>query len=155
MKFSKIEEIEGWVLARELAKAIWIASQVGTFSKDYRLKDQINAAAGSSMDNIAEGFGRGGNREFIQFLAIARGSAQEVKSQIIRAFDRNDLTQEEYLALFRQAEKVIFKIHRLILSLQNTSFKGAKYQHRDQPPSHNLEDVLYPYGHSFLLQEEE
>lgn len=77
--FKKIEEIEAWNKARGVAKLIWEVSSEGTFAKDFSLKDQINRAAGSVMDNIAEGFGRGGNKEFSSFLSIARGSAQEVK----------------------------------------------------------------------------
>ena len=145
MKFRKIEEIEAWQLAREQARNIWRASQTGTFSKDFRLKDQINAAAGSVMDNIAEGFGRGGTREFIQFLAIARGSAQEVKSQIVRALDREHLTPEEYSKLFRQSEKVIYKVNKLLLALQNSPYRGSKYQHRRGGPEEKLEDVFSIY----------
>ncbi|MBX2927842.1 MAG: four helix bundle protein [Saprospiraceae bacterium] len=79
--FKKIEDIEAWNKARALAKQVWEVSNQGSFVRDFSLKDQINRAAGSVMDNIAEGFGRGGNKEFSNFLSIARGSAQEVKSQ--------------------------------------------------------------------------
>ena len=153
MAYRKIEDIEAWRLARELAREIWNASQRGTFNKDFRLKDQINAAAGSTMDNIAEGFGRGGNREFVQFLAIARGSAQEVKSQLIRAHDRQHLNEEQFQQLFRQSEKVIYQVHHQLLQVQNAKHKGAKYKSPGSSPSPNLEDVLYPYGAIYATED--
>jgi four helix bundle protein len=153
MKFRKIEDIEAWQLARVQARDIWVLSQQGTFSKDFRLKDQINAAAGSVMDNIAEGFGRGGTREFIQFLAIARGSAQEVKSQLVRAHDRQHLTTEQYGPLFRKSEKVVYQVHHLLLQLQSASYKGPKYKRNGDPPPQNLEDILYPYGSIYPSEE--
>lgn len=79
------EEIEAWQTARSLSKEIFGLTNFGSFSKDYGLRDQINRATGSIMDNIAEGFERGGSKEFIQFLAIAKGSAGEVRSQLHRA----------------------------------------------------------------------
>ncbi|MEN0051892.1 MAG: four helix bundle protein, partial [Bacteroidota bacterium] len=79
--FKRFEEIEAWRLARELENKIWKCSNDGTFGKDYGLKNQINRSTGSVMDNIAEGFGRGGNKEFIQFLCISRASNDEVRSQ--------------------------------------------------------------------------
>jgi four helix bundle protein len=67
------EDIEAWRKARMLSRAIFELTLVGTFSQDYSLRDQINRSSGSIMDNIAEGFERGGTREFIQFLSIAKG----------------------------------------------------------------------------------
>jgi len=77
MKIENFEDIEAWKEARILVKDVY-----GVFGKirDFSFRDQIQRAAVSSMTNIAEGFDRGSNREFIQFLVIARGSALEVKS---------------------------------------------------------------------------
>ena len=86
--FSSFEEIEAWKLSRVLANKIYKVSMDGSFSRDYKLKDQINGSSGSVMDNIAEGFERDGTREFIQFLAIAKGSIGETRSQLYRALDR-------------------------------------------------------------------
>ena len=81
-------ELEIWKLAFEFNGKIFSITQTGLLSKDYALKDQMNRCAGSITDNIAEGFGRGGRMEFIQFLSIARGSTSEVQSQIIRCLQR-------------------------------------------------------------------
>ena len=63
----RFEDLEAWKKARELAKEVWKLSNQGSFAKDYKLKDQINSACGSTMDNIAEGFGRAGRAEFVNF----------------------------------------------------------------------------------------
>ena len=86
-KIERFEDIESWQLARELTVGIYRATNVAEFARDFGLKDQIRRAAVSIMSNIAEGFGRGGNAELIQFLAIARGSAAEVQAQLYVALD--------------------------------------------------------------------
>lgn len=101
-KINTFEDLEVWKKARELSKAIYEFTQNGSFSKDYSLKDQINKTTGSIMDNIAEGFDRGGNREFIQFLSIAKGSAAEVRSQLYRALDRNHINPSEFESLIEK-----------------------------------------------------
>src|ERR1043165_7006866 len=85
---TRFEELEIWKLAREQSKEIYLLTRVTNFSKDFELKNQINASAGSAMDNIAEGFDRFTNKEFSQFLVISKGSNSEVRSQLYRAFDR-------------------------------------------------------------------
>jgi four helix bundle protein len=81
----KFEDIEAWQKARVLCQEIYRISREGQFAKDFALRNQICASSGSIMDNIAEGFERGGRKEFIQFLGIAKGSSGEVKSQLYRA----------------------------------------------------------------------
>ncbi len=78
----KFEDIEAWQKARELVKAIYRETNIGTFSKDYGLKDQMRRAAVSILSNIAEGFERGGDKEFVQFIAMAKGSSAEVRAQL-------------------------------------------------------------------------
>jgi len=126
--FKRFEEIESWRLARELANRIWEYSNKGTFRQDYGLKNQINRSAGSVMDNIAEGFGRGGNKEFIQFLCISRASNDEVRSQLYRAFDRKHLEEETFNQLFKESLKVGTKINNLIQYLRKSDFKGDKFK---------------------------
>jgi four helix bundle protein len=84
---TKFEDLEVWQIARTLSRLIYSLSAKGNFSKDYALKNQIHSSSGSAMDNIAEGFGRAGKIEFIQFLGFSNGSACEVKSQLYRALD--------------------------------------------------------------------
>ncbi len=90
----RFEDLEIWQMARQLCKEIFDLTFHEKFMKDFSLKDQIRRSSGSIMDNIAEGFERGGNKEFKQFLSIAKGSSGETKSQLYRAYDRNYFTGE-------------------------------------------------------------
>ena len=96
--FRRFEDIEAWQKARELTKAVYDRANAGRFSKDFGLRDQICRAAVSVMSNIAEGFGRGGNAEFMQFLSIAKGSAAEVESQLYVALDQEYISGEHFEA---------------------------------------------------------
>jgi four helix bundle protein len=86
--FRSFEELEVYKEATLFCDAIWDMISNTSLQKDYKLKEQINGSSGSIMDNIAEGFGRGGNKEFIMFLGFARGSCSESKSQLLRAYNR-------------------------------------------------------------------
>jgi len=112
--------------------------------KDFDLKNQINSAAGSVMDNIAEGFGRGGNKEFRQFLAIARGSATEVRSQTLRSSDREYINTDQAESLKNQIDSVIKMINGLINYLNKTELKGSKYKVEEE------QDV---YGQTINLEQ--
>jgi four helix bundle protein len=90
------EEIEAWRLARRLCADIYKLTLEGSFAKDFELRNQINRSSGSIMNNIAEGFERGGNNEFIHFLSIAKGFCGEVRSQLYRAFDRKYINDNEF-----------------------------------------------------------
>ncbi|RYF79817.1 MAG: four helix bundle protein [Chitinophagaceae bacterium] len=98
--------------------------------KNYRLTNQIEGSAGSIMDNIAEGFERGGNKEFLQFLYISKGSCGEFRSQLYRALDRNYIQQLEFDELFALSKEVIIMLQRLIDYLANSELKGIKYKAR-------------------------
>lgn len=76
------------------------------FKKDFRLANQIESATVSVMSNIAEGFSRKGNKEFIQFLFISKSSATAVQSQLYVAIDQGYITQEEFEEIYAQAETV-------------------------------------------------
>lgn len=73
----RFQDLEIWQLARQLENDIFVILKEGLLAKDFSIKDQMSRSAGSIMDNIAEGFGRGGRNEFIQFLSIAKASAAE------------------------------------------------------------------------------
>src|SRR5882672_7285714 len=120
----RFEQIISWQEARMLNKNIGDLIDGGRFKKSFRLINQIEGSAGSIMDNIAEGFERGGNKEFIQFLYIAKSSCGELRSQLYRALDRNYITQKEFDNLSVHAMKISSLIQKLITYLENTELKG-------------------------------
>ena len=99
-KIERIEDIEAWRKARELTRAIYKRTSDSTFKRDFILAEQLRRAVTSVMSNIAEGFERGGDEEFRPFLAMAKGSAGEVKSQMYIALDAGYVTQEEFDELY-------------------------------------------------------
>ena len=124
--WKSFEDIDVWILAKEFCHNIFILMTETELKTDYRLKDQINGSSGSIMDNIAEGYGRGGNKEFIMFLAYAKGSAAESHSQLIRILDRNYITQEQFNSLKNNILEIENKIGGLIAYLKKSDFKGYK-----------------------------
>ena len=94
-KITRFGDLQSWQKARQLTNAIYDLTGNPNFAKDYRLRDQIQSASGSTMHNIAEGFDAGSDAEFIRFLKIARRSASEVQSQLYLALDRNHITEDE------------------------------------------------------------
>jgi four helix bundle protein len=127
-KINKFEDLEIWQKARELCQYVELLIQTTTLKTNYSLKDQIDRSSGSVMDNIAEGFERNGNREFIQFLSIAKGSAGEVKSQSYRAFDKKLISEEQHLKLNEMTEIEKNKIGAMINYLRNCEIKGLKFK---------------------------
>ena len=126
----RFEELVSWQKARELNKIIGEHIDQGKFQRSYKLINQIESSAGSIMDNIAEGFERSGNREFLQFLYISKGSCGEFRSQLYRAFDRNYLEQKEFDELFNMALEVIILLQKLINYLEQSEIEGPKYKNR-------------------------
>lgn len=122
------EELAIFQMARELSKRIYPPTQRGDFKHDSRFVQQIRAAAGSIMDNIAEGFERNGNKEFINFLYIAKGSCSEVRSQLIRANDVGYLTTDEFNQLYTDCRKLSAGIMNFINELKSSNMAGAKYK---------------------------
>ncbi|MDH3445902.1 MAG: four helix bundle protein, partial [Deltaproteobacteria bacterium] len=94
--FRSFTDIDAWQKARELTGLVYGATRAGAFSKDFALRDQVRRASVSIMANIAEGFGRSGSGEFIQFLAVAKGSACEVVSHLYLALDQGYVSQQEF-----------------------------------------------------------
>ena len=130
---TKFEEIISWQEARALNKIIGKLIDDERFKKNYRLIGQMEGSAGSIMDNIAEGFERAGNKEFIQFLYIAKGSCGELRSQLYRAIDRTYINKEEFDSISNQSLKISSLIQKLINYLEKSDFKGPKYKDRDKP----------------------
>lgn len=126
----RFEDILSWQKARELNKMLGSLIDSGKFKRSYKLIDQIESSCGSIMDNIAEGFERSGNREFLQFLYISKGSCGEFRSQLYRAFDRNFLAQEEFDDLYSRSMEIIVMLQGLIEYLESSEMKGAKFKSR-------------------------
>ena len=127
--FKKFEEIVSWQKARELNNKLRLCIKKNAFDRNYKFVNQIMASCGSIMDNIAEGFERNGNREFIQYLYISKGSCGEFRSQLYRALDSNYLIQSEFDELYKLSFEISVLIQKLIHYLQSSSLKGAKYKH--------------------------
>ena len=126
----RFEDILSWQKARELNRILGSLIDSGKFKRSYKLIDQIESSCGSIMDNIAEGFERSGNREFLQFLYISKGSCGEFRSQLYRAFDRNFLAQEEFDDLYSRSMEIIVMLQGLIEYLESSEMKGAKFKSR-------------------------
>jgi four helix bundle protein len=116
--FERFEEIEAWKGARGLTAAVYALTSDGAWSKDYGLKDQIRRASVSVMSNIAEGFARETDKEFHRFLAMARGSASEVKSQLYVALDLHYIEQTSFAGLYEQADKIARQLTGLMKYLK-------------------------------------
>ena len=128
---SVVRDFEDLVIfqkARELSKKIYYITRDGEFKSDYRFVQQIRASTGSIMDNIAEGFERSGNKEFVNFLFIAKGSCGEVRSQLIRANDVGYLTPELYDELYAECRKLSAGIMNFIKEIKGSDMVGAKYK---------------------------
>lgn len=115
-------------MSRKLCQEVHKIVTTTDLKNDYKLRDQINASSGSIMDNIAEGFERGGKNEFRQFLSIAKGSCGECRSQLYRIYDRKYITKEIFES--RRDETIIIskKISSFIIYLNDSNYNGVKYK---------------------------
>src|ERR1044071_2133903 len=100
----RFEDIEAWQSARKLRQAVYLLTRAKPFASDFALVDQIRRAAISGGSNIAEGFERGGNREFIQFLSNSKGSVGEIKDQLYCALDERYITQTQFDETYQLAD---------------------------------------------------
>ena len=125
-KVQKFEDLTIFQMARNLCKAIYEITKEGEFYKDMRFVQQIHASAGSVMDNIAEGYERDGNKEFVNFLYIAKSSCGEVRSQIIRATDVGFIDNETATRLYNDCLNLSKAISKFITSLKGSPVTGLK-----------------------------
>ncbi len=127
-KIKKFEEIESWKRSRKLANEVYNFTSTGKFARDFGLKDQIRRASVSILSNIAEGFERGGDQEFLQFLAVAKGSCGELRAQLYVALDQNYCSEEHFNMLSRTAMEVGQLISGLMKYLKQSDLRGSKYR---------------------------
>ncbi len=120
-KITRFEDLQSWQKARQFTNTIYDLTGHLEFAKDFRLRDQIQSAAGSTMHNIAEGFDAGSDPEFIRFLKMARRSASEVQSQLYLALDRSYITEAERQRSDEMATEVKKLINGLISYLRTSS----------------------------------
>ena len=125
-KIEKFEDLEVWRMAMECANLIYDITSVGKFSQDYVLRDQIRRAGVSIFSNIAEGFERDGNKEFCNFLTIAKGSCGESRAQAKFALQRNYISEEEYKLLSEKLLQTSRQISGFRAYLRQSEMKGRK-----------------------------
>lgn len=126
-RFERFEDIEAWKKARALSRLIYSVSSQGGFDRDKGLKDQMRRAAVSVSSHIAEGFERGGNKEFLQFLSVARASAGELRSQIYIALDAGYINEAQFKDLHCLALETSNLIGELVRYLRQSQITGRKY----------------------------
>jgi len=125
----RFEDLTIFQAARELAKEIYSITSNNPFCTDVRFVQQIRASVGSIMDNIAEGFERSGNKEFTNFLYIAKGSAGELRSQLLRAHDVGFIDEGKYQTLNTKVISLSASITVFIKNLKNSGLQGSKWAH--------------------------
>ncbi len=125
--FSSYQKLEIYILARDISKDVWELIISTPLGNDYKLKDQLSASSGSIMDNIAEGFGRGGNKKFVNFLSYARGSCCETESQLLRALDRKHIDQSQFNRLILKTQNEIDQISKFMNYLKTSDRRGSKF----------------------------
>ena len=119
-KIERFEDLQSWQKARQLANRIHELCERPSFAKDFRLRAQIEDAAGSVMHNIAEGFDAGFNTEFIRFLKMSRRSASEVQSELYLALDRKYINEKELQFAYGLATETKRLINGMIAYLRKS-----------------------------------
>ncbi|MCI0356875.1 MAG: four helix bundle protein [Planctomycetaceae bacterium] len=122
----RFEDLEAWKEARKLNRVVYAHTKATAFSKDFALRDQIRRASISVMSNIAEGFERGGDKEFVQFLSIAKGSCGEVRSQLFVALDERYVSRPEFEAAYKQCMAVSRLLAGLLAYLHRSPKQGRR-----------------------------
>ncbi len=129
----RFEDLDVWQRARALTKDIYRISGEGGFARDRGLQDQIRRAAVSIVSNIAEGYERDGNREFVQFLYHAKGSAGEVRAQLYVAADQNYVAPSVHKHLSSRCIEISRMLSGLIKYLRRSKIQGTRYNPKYSP----------------------
>lgn len=126
MAVTRFEDLIAWQKARSLAGLVYAASRKGPMARDFGFSNQIQRAAVSSMSNVAEGFELGSQREFQRYLAIAKGSAGEVRSLLYLASDIGYVSTSEFESLMNRASEAVRIIGALRASVQRRADSKLK-----------------------------
>ncbi len=128
--FHRFEELEIWQIARRLSIQVFKLTDTGASSKDFKFRDQIRSSAGSIMDNIAEGFERSSQFEFVNFLSISKGSSGETRSQLYRGIDQKYFA-EDTIELIKEYERLASDISGFMKYLNQSEIRGQKFKDRN------------------------
>jgi four helix bundle protein len=123
MKVNSFEDLKVWKDSRILVKSIYQLTSNGKFNKDFGLREQIQRASVSIMNNIAEGFERNNNKEYIKFLGYSKGSAGEVRSMLYVATDLGYISQDSFKIHYQMAINIITQLSNFIKYLKSSSIK--------------------------------
>ncbi len=124
MKITRFEDLDCWQQAREVTRMTYELTRNSKFSKDYGLKDQMRRASVSIMANVAEGFSRKGDKEFGQFLFVAKSSAAELQSHVYVALDQGYIGEAEFRKLYDSLDHISRMTSNLIKHLTTQPRNG-------------------------------
>ena len=127
-KVERFEDLEVWKLARIICQKVEVLFQTTGLGKNFSLRNQMENSSGSIMDNIAEGYGRGGNQEFSNFLSYSKGSTTELKSQLYRALDKKLISEDKFAELSALCAEEDNRIGAFMAYLRKSDFKGIKFK---------------------------
>lgn len=127
-RVEKFQDLEAWKLARKVTKKIYDVSKQEKFSRDFALCNQIRRVSISILSNIAEGFERNGDKEFLQFLSIGKASCAEVHAQLYVALDQEYVDQKQFDELSKDLEEIGRIIGGLMKYLQQSVLRGSKFK---------------------------
>jgi four helix bundle protein len=129
----RFEDLEIWQLAFAIYKRISSITERMRKAYDFKFADQMKGAAGSVMDNIAEGFERNSRLEFLNSLSISKGECGELKSQAYRSLADGYINQNEFNQLYMEINTEVGKIANFIIYLNKTKVRGLKFKDRTKP----------------------
>ena len=135
-RIDKFEDLEVWQNARIICRFVEELFHTTEIGNNYRLKNQMEGSSGSIMDNIAEGFDKDGNKEFVNFISYSKGSVSELKSQTYSAFDKKMISEIQFKKLIEMCKLEKNKIGAFMYYLKNSDIKGQKFKiDPKQPPN--------------------
>jgi four helix bundle protein len=127
-KIERFQDLEAWKMARKITKKIYDLTKQEKFSRDFALCHQIRRASVSVLSNIAEGFERNGDKEFLQFLSIAKASCAEVYAQLYVALDQEYVDEKQFQEISSELEETGRIIGGLMKYLRQSGFRGSKFK---------------------------